>query len=481
MSSATFPLPARRWWILAVLSVAQLMVAVDVTVVNVALKRAQIELHFCNANRQWLMTAYALAFGSVLLLAGRLVDAWGRRVMLLVGLTGFALASALGGAANSFSTLVSARVAQGAFAAVLGTAVLATLTTTFREPLERARAFSLYGAVAASGAATGLVLGGVLTQWATWRWCFYGSDVAAVVALLGVLLFVTGNDRHGATRPDVAGILLVSGGLVSVLYALASAQRTSWYASTTLISLVVGVSLLVVFVVWEARASHPVVELDTIRNRNRGGSIVALVLTSAGVVTLTYFLALYLHETSGSSPLRTGVELLPLVAAIVTSATFASARLLAKVGPRPLVPAGMILAVLGMILFTRLTLHADYLGHVMPGLVVTGLGLGLVIGPATASATNGVRRGHAGATSAVVNAAVLLGDAVGTALLTSIARTVSSRFIARAAGVHHEVAPAILHGYAVAFWWAAGIFGVGAVATFLLLESGVPEYDSLAS
>lgn len=459
------------------------MVVLDATVINIALPRAQLSLGFSTANRQWLITAYALAFGSLLLLGGRLSDLWGRRTSLYIGLAGFALASALGGSADSFSLLVTARAIQGAFGAVLAPAALATLTTTFQNPKERAKAFSIYGAITASGAAIGLLLGGALTQWASWRWCLFINLFFAAIALLGVLLFVDAGKREHHTRLDVLGTVLGSAGLFFIVYGLSHAVTTSWSDQITWGSLVVGVVLVALFVVWQQHSKHPLLPLHLITNRTRGGSQIALFITSIGIFGISLFLAYYLQVTLGYSPLRTGVAFLPFVIAIAFSATLASARLLAKVGPRPLVPVGMVLAMMGTILFTRLTVQPDYVGNVLPGLVVTGLGLGLIFAPATSSATAAIKARDAGAASALVNTVQQIGGSVGTALLNTIAVTATTRAVradppavsAKAAallGAH-----AVLHGYAVAYWWSAAFFGVGAVLTLILLESGVPELE----
>ncbi len=478
------PRPVRRWWVLAVLAVTQLMVALDVTVINIALPRAQGALHFSTANRQWVITAYALAFGSLLLLGGRLSDLWGRRRTLVIGLVGFALASAVGGAADSFTVLVSARAVQGAFGALLAPAVLATLTTTFTRPHERATAFSVFVVVAGSGAAVGLLLGGALTQWASWRWCLFINLAFAAIALVGVVVFVGAGRATHATPLDLGGTVLGSGGLLLVVYGFAHAVTASWGAPTTWGSLVAGALTVSGFVAWQHRAVHPLLPLRVILNRIRAGSLVALFITSAGTFGVSLFLAYYLQTVLGYSPLRTGVAFLPLVAAIAVSAGVASARLLATVGPRPLVPAGMILATLGMILFTRLTVQANYLGNVLPGLVVTGLGLGLILAPAIASATAGVRRVDAGAASALVNAVQQIGGSVGVALLNTIAVSVSARAAAHASSTSSRAAAGVnaaratLHGDAVAFWWAAGFFAVGTLVSAGLLPSGVPDHDA---
>ncbi|MBW4077490.1 MAG: MFS transporter [Acidobacteria bacterium] len=471
---------ARRWWTLAVLSIAQLMVALDATVINIALPRAQLDLNFSSANRQWLITAYALAFGSLLLLGGRLSDLWGRRTALVVGLAGFAVASAVGGAAGNFTTLVIARAVQGMFGALLAPAALAALTVTFREPRERAKAFAIFGAVGASGAAIGLLLGGALTQWSSWRWCLFINLLFAALALVGVMLFVSGGRSHHHTRLDVPGIVVASGGLFLVVYGFSHAVTTSWSNSLTWGSLVGGVLLLVAFVRWEQRSKHPLLPLRLVLNRTRAGSLVALFITSIGIFGISLFLAYYLQVTMGFSPMRTGVAFLPLVGAIALSAGVASARLLAKVGPRPLVPVGMVLSMMGMILFTKLPANSDYFGSVLPGLVVTGLGLGLIFAPAIASATSAIKHRDAGAASALVNTTQQVGGSVGTALLNTIAVSVAARALRSVTPSHLSVLSethATLHGYHVAFWWAAGFFGVGAILTFFMLESGVPELE----
>jgi hypothetical protein len=299
--------------------------------------------------------------------------------------------------------------------------------------------------------------------------------------LVGVALFVESGRGEHRTRLDVLGTVLSSGGLFFIVFGFGRAVAAGWADESTWVSLALAVLMLLLFVWWQRRSTHPLLPLRLVLNRTRGGSLVALFITSIGIFGISLFLAYYLQNTLGYSPLRTGVYFLPLVGAIAFSASLASARLLAMVGPRPLVPVGMILGMLGMILFTKLTPQANYLGNVLPGLIVTGLGLGLIFAPATASATAAIERHDAGAASALVNSTQQVGGSVGVALLNTIAVTVTTR--ARLAhttalATRHQLnAHAVLHGYAVAFWWAAGLFGVGALATFILLESGVPELE----
>jgi len=481
MRSDTATGRARRWWTLGVLALTQLMVLLDATVVNIALPRAQSALHFSSGNRQWIVTAYVLAFGSLLLLGGRLSDLWGRRNALIVGLAGFALASVLGGAAHSFTVLVVARALQGVFGALLAPAALAALTVTFADAKERARAFSIYGLVGGSGAAIGLLLGGALTQWASWRWCLFINVPLGAVALAGVALFVGGARGEHHTRLDVLGTVLASGGLFFVVFGLSHAVTSSWSNAATWGSLIAGVVLLVLFVAWQQRSTFPLLPLRLLTNRTRAGSLVALLLTSMGLFAVFLLLAYYLEETLGYSPLRTGVAFVPLVLALSLSSTSASARLLAKTGPRPLVPTGMVLAMMGMVLFTRLTPHSDYWGHVLPGLVVTGLGLGLILAPAIASATAAIEPRDAGAASAMVSTTQQIGASVGTALLNTIAVTVTTRALSHPTGTFALAQRgATVHGYSVAFWWSAGFFALGALLTLLLLESGAPDDVELA-
>ena len=475
----TFPPHTRRWWALGTVSLAQLMVALDATIINIALPRAQTDLHFSNANRQWLITAYALAFGSLMFLGGRLSDLWGRRNALIVGLVGFALASAVGAMAKTFAVLVTARAVQGVFGALLAPAALAALTVTFREPKGRAKAFVIFGAVGGSGAAVGLLLGGALTQWGSWRWCLSINVVFAVVSLIGVLLFVEGGRAEGTIHLDLVGSVLGSAGLFALVFGLGRAVSTGWGNFDTWFSLTVGGVLVVLFVMWQNRTKFPLLPLRIVTNRTRGGSLIALFITTIGIFGISLFLAFYLQTTLGYSPMKTGILFLPLVGALGVSASLASARLLALVGPRPLVPVGMLLGMMGMILFSKLPVNADYLGHVLPGLVLTGLGLGLIFAPSTASATAGIEPRDAGAASAMVNTAQQMGSSLGTAMLNTIAVITTRRAgcVKVPGSLTCSSAAATIHGYAVAFWWAAGFFGVGAVVTFFMLESGVPEFE----
>jgi EmrB/QacA subfamily drug resistance transporter len=320
------PHHARRWLILFVIAIAQLMVVLDATVVNIALPSAQKALNFSDDQRQWIVTAYALAFGSLLLLGGRIGDLFGRKLTFVVGLGGFAGASALGGFAGSFEVLVAARALQGVFGALLAPAALSVLTTTFTEPDERGKAFGIFGAVAVGGAAIGLILGGLLTQYLNWRWCLYVNLAFAVPAALAAMTLLHNEVAERKPRLDIPGAITATAGLFALVYGLANAQTHSWGDATTVGMLVAGVALLAGFVVIQRRSRHPLLPLRVVLDRDRGGSFLAMALSGAGVFGVFLFLTYYMQQTLGFSPVKTGLAFLPMTFAIVVSATSASCR-----------------------------------------------------------------------------------------------------------------------------------------------------------
>jgi EmrB/QacA subfamily drug resistance transporter len=464
---------ARRWWILGVVGLAQLMVVLDATIVNIALPSAQHALGFSNADRQWVVTAYSLAFGGLLLLGGRLSDLAGRRRMLIIGLVGFASASALGGAATGFAMLVIGRAAQGAFGAMLAPAALSTLTTTFTDPAERGKAFGVYGAIAGAGGAVGLLLGGALTEYLSWRWCLYVNVVLAVVAVAGALRLLAAHPRDPGVHIDWPGTALVVGGLVGVVYGLSEAETKGWGAPTTEVLLPAGVALLAAFVLAERRVPHPLLPLRIVRSRFRGGAYLAIGLSAMGMFGIFLFLTYYLQLTLAYSPVKTGLAFLPMVAAIMAASTTSSGVLMPRFGPRPLVPMGMLVAAGGLvILATQLGLHTSYPGQILPGLLLTGAGLGTVFGCAMNTATYGAGRADAGVASAMVNTNQQVGGSIGTALLNTIAASALTGYLLAHGDSPLALAGAAVHSYAVAFWVSAGILAGSAVVCGLVLASG---------
>jgi EmrB/QacA subfamily drug resistance transporter len=466
------PHHAKRWRILAILGVAQLMVVLDVTIVNIALPSAQKALHFTNDNRQWIVTAYALAFGSLLLLGGRISDFFGRKWTFILGLSGFAIASAVGGASQSFGMLVAARTAQGAFGALLAPAAMSLLTTTFTDPGERTKAFGVYGAIAGSGASIGLLLGGVLTQYLSWRFSMYVNLLFATVAVAGALTLLHNITPAEKPRLDVPGTLTVSGGLFALVYGFSHAQTTSWGNSLTVIMLSAAAVLLALFAWIENRSPNPLLPLRVITDRNRGASFLSIGISGAAIFAVFLFLTYYLQQTRGYSPVSTGLAFLPMTALIMFSAAVATTKLRGRVGPRPLVVVGMLLGGTGMLLLTRLGVHASYAADILPSLLIIGLGLGLVMSTAMNNATLGVEHSDAGVASATVNASQQIGGSIGTALLSTITASAISSFVAGAGAPPSKalLAQAAVHGYTTAFAWAAGIFAIGAVVAAVLFD-----------
>jgi EmrB/QacA subfamily drug resistance transporter len=465
--------PARRWWILGVVGLAQLMVVLDATIVNIALPSAQRALGFSNADRQWVVTAYSLAFGGLLLLGGRLSDLVGRRRMLIIGLVGFAAASALGGTATGFATLVIGRGLQGAFGAMLAPAALSTLTVTFTDPAERGKAFGVYGAIAGAGGAVGLLLGGLLTEYLSWRWCLYVNVVLAVIAVTGAVRLLAAHPRDPGVHIDWPGTFLVVAGLVAVVYGLSEADTAGWGAPSTLTLLAAGVVLLAVFVLVERRVSHPLLPLRIVLNRFRGGAYLAIGLSAIGVFGIFLFLTYYLQLTLAYSPVKSGLAFLPMIAAIVAASTTSSGVLMPRVGPRPLVPAGMLIAAGGLsMLAAQLGMSTRYLDWILPALLLVGAGLGVVFGCALNTATYGTGAADAGVASALVNTNQQVGGSIGTALLNTLAASAVTSYVLTHGHGPLALAGAAVHSYVVAFWVSAAILAGSAVVCRLVLPSG---------
>jgi EmrB/QacA subfamily drug resistance transporter len=469
---------ARRWWILAVLGLAQLMVVLDATIVNIALPSAQRDLGFSDESRQWIVTAYALAFGSLLLLGGRIGDLFGRKWVFIAGLAGFAIASAIGGAAQSFGMLVGARALQGVFGAMLAPAALSLLTTTFTNPSERNKAFGIFGAIAGSGAAVGLLMGGVLTEYLSWRWCLYVNLAFAGVAVFGAATLLKNMAQADKPRLDIPGTVTASAGLFALVYGFSHASETSWSNGTTIGFLIAGVAFLVAFVAIQQRVANPLLPLRIVLDRDRGGAYLAMGLSAISMFGVFLFLTYYLQQNLGFSPIKTGLAFLPMTFAIMFSATTSQTAIMPRTGARPLIGAGLALGAAGMLYLTGIGADSSYATHVLPGLLIMGLGLGLVFAPAMSSATLGVEPSDAGVASATVNTMQQIGGSIGTALLSTLAASATTHAITDAgpaAASKAVVAQAAIHGYTTAFYWSAAIFAVAAVLCTALLRPGVHE------
>lgn len=472
----TVPDP-RRWLTLATVALAQLMVNLDTTIVNIALPSAQADLGFSNGERQWVITAYALAFGSLLLLGGRIADLVGRRRAFMIGLIGFALASAIGGAAPDFGVLVVARALQGAFGALLAPTALSVLTTTFTVPRERSRAFGIWGAISGAGGALGLLLGGILTEHFDWRWTLFVNIAIALIAGIGALLFIRPAAAPGERTPlDVLGTVLVSGGLFFLVFGFSNADTDGWGAASSWGMLIAAGVLLVAFVVWIFRARNPLMHPSVILDRNRGAAYSALLLASVGMFAIFLFLTYYLQTGLGYTPTQTGASFLPLIGALVIAAQLETNLLLPRFGPKILVPIGFVLAALGMAWLTTLDLSSTYVADIMPPMIVLGFAIGTIFPGSIQTATLGVRGEHAGVASALVNTSQQVGGSIGTALLNTLAASAMTAYLVEHVPATPQVmADAAVHSYAVVYTITAGIFVGGALLTALLFRRRLRE------
>jgi EmrB/QacA subfamily drug resistance transporter len=470
----------KRWRALWVIAIAQLMIILDASIVNIALPSAQRDLGITDANRQWVVTAYTLAFGGLLLLGGRIADYSGRKKVFIIGLLGFASASALGGIAQSGTTLFAARALQGAFAALLAPAALSLITVTFTESKERARAFGVYGAISGGGAAIGLIVGGILTEYASWRWCLLVNVPIALIAAALAVPFVRESRAHGNTSYDVPGAVTATFGLVALVFGISKAGTPGigWTAGVTVTSLVLAAILLTSFVLIETRTSNPLLPLRVVANRNRAGSYLAMFLTPMGLFGMFLFLTYYFQGTLGYSALKSGFAFLPFSLGIIVSAGIAS-QLLPRVGPRWLATGGLVSAALGMVWLTQITPTTSYVSNVLPAMLLISLGMGFVFVPLSATALFGIGEHDAGVGSAVLNSMQQIGGSLGAALLNTIAATATASYLV-ANQSPSSVQDGLVHGYTTAFWVGAFFLALAAAVvafTITATKHSLAQHD----
>lgn len=459
----------RRWVLLAVVAAAQLMIVLDGSVVNIALPAAQLDLGMSDVSRQWIVTSYGLAFGGLLLLGGRLSDVMGRHRAFLVGLVGFAVASAVGGLAVNGAMLIASRAAQGAFAALLAPAVLALLTLTFPRGRDRATAFGVFSAMAIAGGALGLLLGGVLTEWASWRWTLLiNVFIAIAVALAAIPILPRTTTHTRRARIDVPGALVATLGIVSLVYGFTNAELSGWLAGQTMSLFALATVLLVAFVVIESRVAHPLLPLRVVAERNRGGAYLAVGLAIMAMFGQFLILTYYFQLTLGYTPIQTGLAFLPLTLSLAFGSTYVGRRLVRRMPPRWVMLSGYLVAALGFASLTLLSADSNF-WQVLPGTVLIGLGAGTAGLAANSLATFCVDSQDAGVASAMLNSSQQIGGAIGTALLSTIAASVTASAAASGTGGM----AATMTGYVVAFAIASALMVAAAVVSVLLVSAAV--------
>jgi EmrB/QacA subfamily drug resistance transporter len=460
-----------HWWILIVIAGAQLMVVLDTTIMIIALPSAQQSLGFSNADRQWVVTAYTLGFGGLLLLGGRISDMIGPKRTLMIGVVGFAIASAIGGASQTTAMLIGARALQGMFGALLAPSVLSLLATTFTDPRERGRAFGIYASIAIGGAAFGLILGGILTQYLDWRWCLYVNLPIAVTVAIAAFFMIPKQAGRSDVRLDIPGALLGCGGLVALVFGLGEAGSDGWSSANVIGPLLIAVVLLTLFVLVQTKVASPLLPMRILTNRNRAGSFLTIILSVLGMYGTFLFLTYLLQTVDGYSPLKTGVAFLPLMAVNGLAATQLASRLMPHIRTRWLVIPGLLIAAVGVALLTQLTPDASYVGHILPTEILLGLGLGIALVPCISTATNNADPRDVGITSATTNTSQQIGASVGTALLNTVAATATAAYLTTHAHTSSAVARATVHGFAVASGWAAGSFVLAAIVGGILINA----------
>ncbi len=474
----------RRWRILGVIAITQLMLVLDGSIMNIALPSAAKALQIAEKDQQWALTAYTLAFGGLLLLGGRVADYLGRKRAMLIGLVGFAVASAIGGAATNAGMLFGARALQGVFGALLAPAALALVTVTFSEPRERAKAFGVFGAISGGGAAIGLLAGGALTEYLNWRWCLYVNlPIALVTAVVGARV-LRESRAHGDTRFDIPGALLSTLGLVALVYGFTEAARvvpgadgtptTVGWGDPVVVGLLVSAAvLLTAFVLLERRVRNPLLPLRIVLDRDRGGSYIVFLLVGAGLLSMFLFMTFYFQNVMAYEPLRAGFAFLPFSVVLILFAGVV-ARLMPQVGPKPLMLVGLTLAIAGMLLLTRTQPDSDYWTTVLPALVVLSLGMAMVFIPVSSTALVRVGGHDAGVASAMLNTSQQVGASLGIALLSTLAlSTTTSKLGSLVAGGADPASPATRAAASVAGYHVAFVVGAAMFALALVVAAAV--------
>jgi EmrB/QacA subfamily drug resistance transporter len=461
----------RRWAVLAVLVVAQFMVVLDVAIVNVALPTIKNDLHFTQESLQWVITAYAILFGGALLLGGRMADLLGRRRMFMLGMAVFTVSSLLDGLAWSEGSLIGFRALQGVGAALLAPAALSILTTTFAEGRERNVALGIWGAASGSGGAAGVLLGGALTSALSWSWIFF-INIPVGVAVLAVSPWLLRESRAELNHRhfDTAGAASITGGLMLLVYALTRASQHGWVTGETIGLLAASLALVVGFLVIELRSTAPLLPLGIFRLRTLSASNVTALLLGSAIFSQFFLLTLYMQQVLHYSALKTGVAYIALTLTIIVFSTVSQA-FVSRIGVRRVLPVGMALSAAGLVLYAQLPVHGHYFSDLLPGFLLSGLGLALAFVPMSIGALTGVRQADAGVASGLLNTTQQVGGAIGVAVATTIATTYTGHYLGSHPGTSALNGAALTHGFQVAFYVLAGLAALAAVLAAIMVES----------
>ena len=479
MTDNTMALPAdgverdrRRWAVLSVLVVAQFMVVLDVAIVNVALPTIKNDLHFSQESLQWVITAYAIFFGGVLLLGGRMADLLGRRRMFMLGLTVFTVFSLLDGFAWSSGSLIVFRAAQGLGAALLAPAALSILTTTFREGKDRNVALGIWGAASGSGGAAGVLLGGALTSALSWSWIFF-INVPVGIAVLAISPVLLRESRADLDHRlfDTAGAASITGGLMVLVYALTRASQHGWVTAETIGLLALSAALIVGFVVIEMRSKAPLLPLRIFKLRTLSASNITALLMGAAIFSQFFLLTLYMQQVLHYSPLKTGVAYIALTLSIIAFSAVSQA-LVTRIGVRLVLTVGMALAAAGLVLYAQLPVHGTYFSNLFPAFILSGIGLAFAFVPMSIGALTGVQAEDAGVASGLLNTTQQIGGAIGVAVATTIATTYASHYVHGHPGIGSLNAAALTHGFQITFYVLAALAALGAIVAAVMIEPG---------
>jgi EmrB/QacA subfamily drug resistance transporter len=459
----------RRWFVLVLVCIAQFMVVLDATITNVALPSIQTGLDFSPASLQWVVNAYTLAFGGFLLLGGRAADFVGRRRLFVIGIVVFTVASLICGLAESSSVLIAARALQGLGAAMVSPAALSIVTTTFREGPERTKALSVWAAIAVGGAAIGLLLGGILTEYLSWEWVFFVNVPVGILAILLSLRFIPESRQADTNGVDVLGAISVTAGLTLLVYAIVKTQDYGWLSVET-IGMALGAAILLVgFVFIELRSKAPLVRLGIFRQRALTGANLAMLAVTGGMFAVFYFASLYVQQTLGFTPVQAGLAFLPLTAGIILF-SFVAQQLIGRIGVKPVALTGMAVAAVGLLLLARIPVDGSYASDVLPGILVMSAGLGLTFVPMTLIATTGVSDADAGLASGLFNSSQQIGGALGLAILSTVAASTTTDALSSSTPSPSEQASALVDGFQAAFAVGAGLMIVGVLITALFVR-----------